>query len=235
MISCLIFTKDNADAVLNLASTVQDYVDEIVVIDSSGLEDFTKLHVAFVYKNHGICGKFRLIWYPPKGYVESYYLRGIRHCRYDWILMLDDDEIPSQSLLKDLKVIVWGISPTMFYVNRLEPNGSICKVPRFFNKEEVEVTGLIHRGMYSLGRTDNLPDEYYITHNSKASPEKLQRFAKIEAQQYPEIIADSAKNSKYLRYFYFFVSSIPRVLTAPNKKDQAKYCYYLWKELRKCE
>ncbi len=220
MISCLIFTKDNADAVTKQIKLVSQYVDEVVVI-CSDWECKRKIKYA--------C-PFAIVHYmPPEGYVEAYYRGGIDSCRGDWIFMLDDDEWPDFMFLYHLRDI--KDTPACYEVNRHEPNGGISKVIRLFHKDSVIITGLIHRGIVPLRKPDTLLPTYSITHTSEYSAEKSKRYAKIEAKQYPDIIKSSAENCKALRLFYFFVSSIHRVMTAPNKKDTLVYCYHLLREL----
>jgi hypothetical protein len=222
MISCLIFTKDNADAVTKQIKLVSQYVDEVVVI-CSDWECKRKIKYT--------C-PFAIIHYlPPEGYVEAYYRGGIDSCRGEWILMLDDDEIPSIGLLKRLFLCKFS-DPKAYLIKRVEKNGDICYLPRFFHKDAVRVTGIIHRGLLPTKTEMTIPD-CYITHTSKYTAEKSKRYAKIEAKQYPDIIKLSAENCKALRLFYFFVSSIHRVLTAPNKKDTLIYCWHVFKELVK--
>jgi hypothetical protein len=170
---------------------------------------------------------------PPEGYVEAYYRGGIDSCRGDWILLLDDDEIPDHVLLKTLQNI--DNTEACYYINRFEPTLKITPILRFFHKDAVNITGLIHRGIepkegYPVHRLDKWN---YIIHKPTQSTSKCKRYARIEAEQYPQIIGHVAKKNKYLQYAYFFVSSIPRVLFAPNRKDLLIYLTYLWKELRK--
>jgi hypothetical protein len=224
MISCLIFTKDNADAVTKQIKLVSQYVDEVVVI-CSDWECKRKIKYT--------C-PFAIIHYmPPVGYVEAYYRGGIDSCRSEWILLLDDDEIPDHVLLKTLQNI--DNTEACYYINRFEPTLKITPILRFFHKDAVNITGLIHIGIepkegYPVHRLDKWN---YIIHKPTQSTSKCKRYARIEAEQYPQIIGHVAKKNKYLQYAYFFVSSIPRVLFAPNRKDLLIYLTYLWKELRK--
>lgn len=224
MISCLIFTKDNANAVINLINLVFSYVDEVVVICSDW---GCKREIKYA------CPNATVHYMPPEGYGEAYYKYGIRVCQHNWILMLDDDEIPNNTLLKTLKNI--GGTEACYYINRIEPNLKKFPVLRFFHRDAVNVTGLIHRG---IEPKEGYPVYYldecnYILHKSTQSKSKCKQYAKIEASQYPQIIGHAAKHNKHLRYLYFFLSSIPRIVFAPNKKDTLIYCYYVWKELTK--
>lgn len=224
MISCLIFTKDNAESVIRLCKLVDKYVDEIVVICSDW---GCKRAIKYTYP------KAHTHYRAPRGYVEAYYEEGIELCQNDWIFMLDDDETPSDDLLKSLLDFREYKDPisSVYLIKRFEKNGDICYLPRFLHKDAVIVTGLIHRGIKPISPPLKLIDRCYLVHNSEYSPEKSIRFAKIEAAQYPQIIGDAAESSKALRLFYFFVSSVQRVLTAPNKKDTLIYCWHLLKEL----
>lgn len=220
MISCLIFTKDNANAVINLINLVFSYVDEVVVICSDW---GCKREIKYA------CPNATVHYMPPEGYVEAYYKAGIDSCRGEWIFMLDDDEIPSKKLLR------WITPPKHnhngYLIPRVEANGNVTYIYRLFHKDFIHVTGLIHRGIVSLRKPDTLLPTYSIIHTSKYSAEKSKRYAKIEAKQYPDIIADAARKHKYVQYVYFFASILPRVIFAPNKKDTLIYCWHLFKEL----
>lgn len=220
MISALIITKDNYERVKNLCTLLDPYVNEIVVIFSSKDDRFYKL-------------KCRAYYSESKGYVEAYYQSGVWCCKHDWILLLDDDEIPSLNLLKSLDIFCAPIrQPVMIYVPRHEPTGKVGYVTRLFHKDSVVITGLIHRGIEPKDNVQYLDKAFYITHNPTQSTSKCKRYAKIEAEQYPQIIGHVAKKNKYLQYAYFFISSIPRLLFAPNKRDLSIYLMMLWKELR---
>lgn len=225
MISCLIFTKDNADRVISLIKLVEKYVDEVVVICSDW---GCKRKIKYA------CPNSYVVYEEPRGYVEAYYELSIEIWTHDWIFMLDDDETPSEHLLYYLKMLIaFPEDEGVYLLPRFEKNGNICYVLRLFHKDYVRVTGIIHRGIVPLIKPITLAKGYYLTHNSEYSAKKIQRFAKIEAAQYPQIIELAAEDSKSLRLMYFFVSTLKRVLTAPNKKDTFKYCWYVLKELWK--
>jgi hypothetical protein len=225
MISALIITKDAYDKVKNLCNLLDPYVDEIVIVHSSEYisQRFKEISLEFP--------KVYATYKPQFGYVEAYYKEGIKLCKHDWILLLDDDEIPCDYLLKHFSM--WDLSkPQCSTINRFEPNGQISKVIRLFHKDAVEITGLIHRGIEPRVELTHLPKEFYLIHKSSHSKDKCKKFAKIEAEQYPQIIAHVVKKHKSLQYMYFIISSIPRLMFAPNKKDLSIYLKYLLKELR---
>ena len=227
MISALIITKDNYERVKNLCTLLNPYVDEIVVFHSSQ-------YLSHQFKGlKEISPKIYTTYRAERGYVEAYYDEGIELCKHDWILLLDDDEIPSLNLLKSLDIFCAPIrQPVMIYIPRHEPTGKVGYVTRLFHKDSVVITGLIHRGIEPKDNVQYLDKAFYITHKPTQSTSKCKRYAKIEAEQYPQIIGHVAKKNKYLQYAYFFVSSIPRVMFAPNRKDLLIYLTYLWKELR---
>lgn len=225
MISALIITKDAYERVKFLTELLDFYVDEIVIIHSAPVNN--PINSLRQYP------KVLVYYSEPKGYVEAYYDLGINSCTHDWIFLLDDDEIPCRELLQWLFVLSDIEYPAVYDINRHEPNGSICRVPRLFHKDAVEITGLIHRGIEPVMKPFRLHPEFYLTHSSQALLDKSERFAKIEVQQYPEIIGHIAKKHKSIQYLYFFISSIPRILFAPNRKDLLIYLEFMWKELRK--
>lgn len=76
-VSALIFSKDRVENVVKLAEKLKNYVDEIVVIDSSEKEKFEwmkeKISFAKVY------------WFPPLGIADFYYKIGLELCQNEWI------------------------------------------------------------------------------------------------------------------------------------------------------
>ncbi|MEM0265826.1 MAG: hypothetical protein QXM23_00885 [Archaeoglobaceae archaeon] len=98
MISALIFSMNRVENVVKLSEKIRDYVDEIVIIDSSDKEKFEEMKNNIPYA--------KIYWLPPLGMADFYYKIGLEICKNEWILHLDDDEEPSDELLKDLKKII---------------------------------------------------------------------------------------------------------------------------------
>lgn len=67
-ISALIFSMSRVENVLRLAEKLKDYVDEVVIIDSSDKEEFEELRKRLSFA--------RTYWLPPIGVVELYYRVG---------------------------------------------------------------------------------------------------------------------------------------------------------------
>ena len=181
-ISALIFSMNRIENVISLVNKIKDFVDEVVIVDSSQRKNFEilkrKLKFAKVY------------WLPPIGVVELYHQIGINLCSNDWILYFDDDEEPTIELLQEIiKLKNEGKEPSakVFLIKRIEKNG-FSMLCRFFNRKYIEPTGLIHWG-FEIRTTNISKLPGYIIHKNEEGDyskfiRKLQRYAIIEAYQW---------------------------------------------------
>jgi len=194
-VSALIFSMNRIENVIRLANKIKDYVDEIVIVDSSSRKNFEilkrKLKFAKVY------------WLPPIGVVELYRQIGINLCSNDWILQFDDDEEPSIELMQEiLKFKSKNEEPSakVFLIKRIEKKG-FSMLCRFFNRKYVELTGVIHWG-YKIKTTDISKLPGYIVHHDEYGKninkliKKLQRYAVVEAYQWWYKVRHSLMSSK---------------------------------------
>ena len=170
-ISALIFSMNRVENVLRLAEKLKDYVDEVVIIDSSDKEKFEELKKRLSFA--------RIYWLPPIGVVELYYRIGLELCKGEYIFHLDDDEKPSEELLKDLRKIVE--KGYVFSIRRVGLEGT-TKLFRLFHRDFIVPTGLIHWVWASKITPRELEDRYYIVHREEdVNVKKLKRYAVIES------------------------------------------------------
>lgn len=103
-LSVAIATYNEAANIDRCLQSVQDWVDEIVVVDGGSSDD--TVHIA---KRH----KVRIIQTnnPPMFHVNKQ--RAIDACFSNWILQLDADEVVSQELRKEI-VSVINLQPTTY-------------------------------------------------------------------------------------------------------------------------
>ncbi|MEM2260631.1 MAG: hypothetical protein QXY65_06160 [Candidatus Methanomethylicaceae archaeon] len=175
MISTLIFSMNRVENVLKLAEKLKDYVDEIVIIDSSNEEKFEELKKKLPFA--------RIYWFPPLGMVELYYKIGLELCKGSYIFHLDDEE-PSENLLKDLrKIIKEGY---VFSIKRIDSKTRTGhKLFRLFHRDFIVPTGLIHWVWVSKVKPRELDDRYYIIHKEEdVNIKKLKKYAVIESWQF---------------------------------------------------
>lgn len=219
-VSTLIFSMNRVENVAELCEKLRDYVDEIVVVDSSDKEKFDWLKEKMPFA--------RIYWFPPIGVVELCYKVGLDLCQHDWVLHLEDDEMPSDELLKDLKKIVqeYGKEYKVFKVTRGTKERN-QKLFRLFHKSEIIPTGVIHWTWASkTNKIFELDSKYFIYHppeEKKAILKKLRKYAIIESYQYgykvlATIYSSIFKYEKAPSIFYRVFKAIYESLQKINKK-----------------
>ncbi|MEM1671531.1 MAG: hypothetical protein QXT86_05725 [Archaeoglobaceae archaeon] len=177
MISALIFSMNRVENVVKLSEKIKDYVDEIVIIDSSDKEKFEEMKNRIPYA--------KIYWLPPLGMVELYYKIGLELCKNDWILHLEDDEEPSDELLKDLKKIISKNDSKVYAICRKETKSKQAhEIFRLFHKNYVVPSGLIHFVWASKVKPFVLDRRYYILHTEmETNFKKLKKFSIFESWQ----------------------------------------------------
>lgn len=217
MASALIFSMNRVEDVIKLANKIKNYLDEIVVIDSSEKEKFELLKNKIPFA--------KIYWLPPLGMVELYYKIGLDVCNDDWILHLEDDEAPSEELLKDLKKIIGD--KNVCSVCRFDTKGNFQRLFRLFHRDNIIPTGLIHFVWASKIKPIELSEKYGIIHYEKDSDLiKLKRYAVFESWQYGYKISLSLTNH-HIKYKNDskIVKKIKRILYLLTK--QGKFGWFL--------
>jgi hypothetical protein len=158
-VSALIFSMNRVENVVSLVEKIKPYVDEVVIVDSSKKEkhEFLKEKLKDA----------RIYWFPPVGMADLYYKIGLDLCSNEWVIHLDDDEDPSEELLRDLRdlVRVYGGKYKIFRVGRGKGSRERQMIFRIFNKEFIVPTGVIHWTW--AAKTNDILDldkKYFILH-----------------------------------------------------------------------
>jgi len=221
-ISLLSFSKDDIDNIKELIEDMYNYVDEIVLIDSSNKENKKRL---FDFKKKNNYKKLKIYWVVPLGFVEPLRMYGINKCSFEWVLYLDTDEELSCLFKKDIRNIISNGKSDGFMVFRHEKlNGKFSHVTsqlRLFKKDRIIFRGAIHE-CAELNSFETLDKKYYILHKSDCNEEKFERYFKIESYisriSYKYLI-DEFKNLKsVLLPIYLFFSIKIKLLKLENKE-----------------
>jgi len=185
-ISALIFSINEYELIKPKIELLYPYVDEIVIIDSSTDKNQKRLmkNLEKKYK------KVRVIWLPPIGIADFYYKIGINECKYEWIFMLDSDDIPNEKLLKDLKKLVNDKYDAYKIFRKYKNHKSHEFLFRLIKKNSAYPSGLIHWVMASKSKNYKELDseKYYILHedrkeNIKNSLKRAEKYRIIELMQ----------------------------------------------------
>ncbi len=188
-ISAILIVKDNPPHIHESIGSIEDFVSEIIIADI-GIEENLK---RILLQNP----KIRILTYQTVPYVELIRQKVIQETQYDWVLLLDPDEIfPSQlksQLEKDLsdydffsiprKNIIFGQWITH---SRWWPDHQI----RVFKKQNVTWPTEIHHQPQTSGKGCTLENQeqlalvHYNYHTIDEYLSKAMRYAKAEASEY---------------------------------------------------
>ena len=175
-ISAVIYTKDNPDSVVNLVKHLDGYVEEIVIVDSSSPENLKEL-------SQLVGNNTRIYNLPALGIVEPFQKLGANLANNNWILHLDDDELPSPNLLNFLKN---KFNPedeiSTFLLPRLEGKRNfIGYQPRLYNKKKMIFSGIIHWGLIPINDIKLLDKDKLIFHHERFSFKKWKIYALLDS------------------------------------------------------
>jgi glycosyltransferase involved in cell wall biosynthesis len=92
-ISAVIITKNAQRYLSRVLKSLNNLVDEVIVVDSGSSDDTLKIAKTY---------KARIIKQSWLGFGQQKNF-GIKHAKYNWILSLDADEIVSKNLAQDIK------------------------------------------------------------------------------------------------------------------------------------
>lgn len=190
--------------VIKLANKLKSYVDEVVIIDSSRKKDYELLKRKLKFA--------KVVWLPPVGMADLYYKIGLDLTSYEWIFHLDDDELPSDKLLNDLKKLIkdFGSVYPVFAVKRINTakKGLDQFLFRIFRKDMILPTGTIHWVWASKTKKILKLDsrDYYILHNEdvlldfKKNLKRLWKYSIIESYQYGYKVLTTIYNRNIFKY-----------------------------------
>jgi len=165
MFTLLIFSRNDTKNALDLADSLHDIADEVVIIDSSDKAEHETL--AKEAKKRGIS----VYYIIPFGYVEPLRPYGISKCKNEWVLYLDTDERLNEEFAKSINEIIASSRCDAFAIKRYEesnPKGHTAFFTwqiRLFKKSKISFKGIIHEQPAVHGRLCTL-DSYYIEHRT---------------------------------------------------------------------
>lgn len=183
-VSACICTRNRAENLKRLLPIILGFVDEIIIVD--GMSNDDTLSVAYQFTD-------KVFVRNPCGYVEPDRLYCISQARNNWVLVLDDDETPSRSLLKDLDALTNRCVDAYLIPRR----NHYCKDKyyqhihypdyqlRLFKKNNARVSEKIHSRPLINGVVESLSDKYYLIHYDAiySNKSKYRRYAWIQANE----------------------------------------------------
>jgi len=176
-VSVLIFSLNEYELIKPKVELLYPYVDEIVIIDSSTDKKQKRLMKSLEKKYK----KVRVVWLPPLGIVEFFYKIGIDECKYEWILMLDSDEIPNKNLLKSLDKLM-SDRYDGYKIFREEKIQKFIYMIKFFRKSRVIPTGVLYvHGTLTSNKIKKLDETFKIVHTRSELSAKEER---IRSEKY---------------------------------------------------
>lgn len=181
-LALLIFSRNDVEAAVNLASSMYNIADEIVLIDSSDaknrkflLSQVTRLQMS----------KLKIHYAIALGYPDPLRMWALKKCTSDWVLLLDTDENPSKKLREDIKHIISDSGADALNIKRYE-EVSDAKINKFFTwqirlfkKNKVTYGGLLHEQPIINGKIKKLRDDYYLEHINELRQERFLEYKKI--------------------------------------------------------
>ena len=177
-LTLLMFNLGNVEGVVRSANLVAGLVDELVIIDSS--DDRTHGEIRNRLSNLPA----RVIRALPLGFLEPLRPFGLRCVRGGRVLMLDSDEITSQSLIEGMRDLR---GKDAYWLPRVETAyGLVTHHCRLFMVGSVRYRGYIHEGPQVIGATGVAPASMAIIHFASGSQyfvddQKLANRLRIEA------------------------------------------------------
>ncbi len=163
------FSMNDVSEALGAIVDTYDFVDDIVLIDSS---DKPKREWLLRRKAALGLSKLRIFHAVALGCVEPLRMYGIRMCRGDWVLYLDADERASPRLKSDMYAIAENARFDALKIKRFEETSSSGAKSRFFTwqirfyrKAKVTYRGILHEAPTISGPVaQSQSDDIYLEH-----------------------------------------------------------------------
>lgn len=198
-ISLLVNTLNERDNILKNIIPLSAYFDELVIVDMCSDDDSRNIVNAI--------SNARFIETDRKGYVEPARKLGIDSCRYNYVFILDADEVLSEKLLEVIKSFRSGNATCL---DNVKKGGSVYfprlnsmfgkditwgkfspdndRQLRFFDKKGVIVSDVIHKGLapaqQAMVDIIKFESKIYIYHHHSVSAlqfiSRLVRYAEFE-------------------------------------------------------
>ncbi len=201
MISLCMIVKDEEATLGKCLLSVQDYVDEIIIVDT-GSKDMTK-EIAYRYTDK----VYDFKWSNDFADARNF---SISKASNSWVLILDADEViyelDIESVLEFSRtdnMVVGRVKRINEYEDQYGTKRYLEQVNRFFNKEFYNYEGIIHEQLVSKNdeqhyKTKNLPISLNHIGYSK---EVVKRTNKIERNI--SLLLESIKNKDNDPYLYY--------------------------------
>jgi hypothetical protein len=185
-LSALLFSKDDAERLMNAIGSIYHEADEVVVIDSSNADNLALLRKRIEQKN---LKKVRIFNLCALGYPELYHTYGINKCRCDWVLYLSSTESVNEKLREDVRRIIESSDADGLVVSRreLDINKNIiyCYADvRLFKREKASTQGLAGEHLSISGKVGRLPLEYAIIHYTDYDPAVTRTYLGLTTRTY---------------------------------------------------
>jgi len=186
-ISVFIIAVDEADRIARTITSVRDWVDEVLVIDSGSTDDTVKVSEAV---------GARVIYNPWPGYGQQKRF-GEQQCKNNWLINLDADEVISPLLAKEIQNIFSSGTPahqgyTMnimeifpgetrpsFFAHRV--NAIRLYDRRFARFHNSTVHDTVHMEKGTAGACANII-EHYSSRGFTHSVAKINRYSSMQAE-----------------------------------------------------
>ncbi|MCL4373613.1 MAG: hypothetical protein M1360_01295 [Candidatus Marsarchaeota archaeon] len=200
MLSLLIFSRNDTKNALDLAASLLDVADQVVIIDSSDGKEHKEL-VEKAKRYH----KIEVYYALPLGYVEPLRPYGISKCKNEWLLYLDTDERLNDELAKDIGHVISNAKCDVFAIKRYEEATSASHTQfftwqfRLFRKNKALFKGIIHEQPEVHGKLCTLGDEYFIAHRTdlmrheKNDYNRMLLFEMLSYDDYSNMMVDYAR------------------------------------------
>lgn len=204
-LSVIIFSRNYPERTIGAIKDIYDYVDEIVLVDSSDSKERKELLKS---KKDNVWKKLNIYYIVPMGFVELYRGYAISKCSKDWILYLDTDERVSEKLKKDLRKITRTSKCSAYNIVRYEDVTSDVDYRNFtfqirlFMKSKIKYKGIIDERPQIMGRLCRFNDRaYYMGHILEQMQHQSNEYYKPENKfsRY-ELISYYDYNAKILSY-----------------------------------
>jgi glycosyltransferase involved in cell wall biosynthesis len=184
-ISVVIITQDEEERTANAIRSCLNFSDEIVVVDGNSRDKTVQL-----CQNLG-CRVYVNAW---DGYANQRKF-GIQQAKYDWIFMIDSDEVVSEELAQS--ILSWKSLPdinihTAFEVNRVNDFlgtwlcSDVDNQVRLFNKTIFQIKDvLVHEGIDPGAAKSKLPGTlwHYGFRSIHDQANRSNKYTNLEAQQ----------------------------------------------------
>ncbi len=188
MISVVVSSYNEGDKLDSCLSSVYHWADEIIVINMESKDNTSEIARKYLA---------RVINYHFIDYIEPVREFAVSHAKNKWVLVLDPDETVTSKLKDELSEIIKEDKIDVVNIPRLNfifsqkikhtnfwPDRQI----RFFRKDKVRFSTMIHSYPQPLGKLVNLPakEELAIQHHSYKNPteylSRIERYSSIEAR-----------------------------------------------------